>query len=80
MLVPDPVVIISTLTSLFSHGIYGPVLAILFAIIVLEKRILIIFAAQNLILEIIIVEAVDKIFYQNKGQDASNCQPKQQGN
>ena len=33
-----------------------------FAIIVVEKGILIIFAAQNLILEILVVEAVDKIF------------------
>ena len=48
--------------------------------IVVEKGILIIFAAKNLILEILIMEAVDKTFYQNKGQDASICQPKQQGN
>ena len=33
-----------------------------FAIFVVEKGILIIFAAQNLILEILVVEAVDKIF------------------
>ena len=33
-----------------------------FAIIVVERGILIIFAAQNLILEILVVEAVDKIF------------------
>ena len=80
MLVIDPVVIISTLTSLFSQGVSGPGLVMPFAIIVVEKGILIIFAAKNLILEILIMEAVDKTFYQNKGQDASICQPKQQGN
>ena len=37
-------------------------LAMPFAIIVVEKGILIIFASQNLILEILVVEAVDKIF------------------
>ena len=62
MLVLDPVVIIRALTSLFSQGVSGPVLAMPFAIIVVEKGILIIFAAQNLILEILVVEAVDKIF------------------
>ena len=55
MLVLDPVVIISVLTSLFS-------LAMPFAIIVVKKGILIIYGAQNLILEILAVEAVDKIF------------------
>ena len=58
----DPVVIISVLTSLFSQGVSGPVLAMLFAIIVVKKGILITFAAQNLILEILVVAAVDKIF------------------
>ena len=55
-------VIISVLTNLFSQGVSGPVLAMLFAIIVVEKGILIIFASQNLILESLVVEAVDKIF------------------
>ena len=54
-------VIISALTSLFSQGVSGPVLAMPFAIVV-EKGILIIFAAQNLILEILVVAAEDKIF------------------
>ena len=80
MLVLDPVVIISVLTSLFSQGVSGPVLAMPFALIVVEKGILIIFASQNLILEILVVEAVDKNFYWNRGQHASNWQPKQQGN
>ena len=40
----------------------GPILAMPFAIIVVEKGILIIFAAQTLILEILVVEAVDRIF------------------
>ena len=40
----------------------SPVLAMLFAIIVVEKGILITFAAQHLILEILVVAAVDKIF------------------
>ena len=62
MLVLDPVVIISALTSLFSQGVSGPVLAMLFAIIVVKKGILITFAAQNLILEILVVAAVDKYF------------------
>ena len=62
MLVLDPVVIISALTSLFSQGVSGPALTMPFAIIVVEKGILIIFAAQNLILEILVVAAVDKIF------------------
>ena len=62
MLVLDPVVIIRALTSLFSQGVSGAVLAMPFAIIVVEKGILIIFAAQNLILEILVVEAVDKAF------------------
>ena len=62
MLVLDPVVIISTLTNLFSQGLSGPVLAMPFAIIVVEKGIVIIFAAQNLILEILVLEVVDKIF------------------
>ena len=61
MLVLDPVVIIRALTSLFSQGVSGPVLAMPFAIIVVEK-VLIIFAALNLILEILVVDAVDKIF------------------
>ena len=55
-------VIISVLTSLFSQRVSGPILAKPFAIIVVEKGILIIFAAQNLILEILVVEAVDRIF------------------
>ena len=55
-------VIISVLTSLFSQRVSGPILATPFAIIVVEKGILIIFAAQNLILEILVVEAVDRIF------------------
>ena len=55
-------VIISVLTSLFSQRVSGPILAMPFAITVVEKGILIIFAAQNLILEILVVEAVDKIF------------------
>ena len=55
-------VIISALTSVFSQGVSGPALTMPFAIIVVEKGILIIFAAQNLILEILVVEAVDKIF------------------
>ena len=62
MLVLDPVVIISALTSLFSQGVSGTVLAMLFAIIVVKKGILITFAAQNLILEILVVAAVDKYF------------------
>ena len=62
MLVLDPVVIINVLTSLFSQGVSGPVLAMPFAIIVVKKGILIIYGAQNLILEILAVEAVDKIF------------------
>ena len=45
-----------------------------------QKGILIIFSVLNLILEILVVEAVDKFFCQNRGQDASNWQPKQQGN
>ena len=55
-------VIISILTSLFSQRVSGPILAMPFAIIVVEKGILIIFAAQTLILEILVVEAVDRIF------------------
>ena len=55
-------VIISVLTSLFSQRVSGPILAMPFAITVVEKGILIIFAAQNLILEILVVEAVDRIF------------------
>ena len=55
-------VIISVLTSLFSQRVSGPILAMPFVITVVEKGILIIFAAQNLILEILVVEAVDKIF------------------
>ena len=62
MLVLDPVVITSALTSLFNQGVSGPVLAMLFAIIVVKKGILITFAAQNLILEILVVAAVDKYF------------------
>ena len=62
MVIQDPVVIISALTSLFSQGVSGLVLAMPFAIIVVEKDILIIFATQNLILEILVVEEVDKIF------------------
>ena len=55
-------VIISVLTSLFSQRVSGPILAMPFVITVVEKGILIIFAAQNLILEILVVEAVDRIF------------------
>ena len=55
-------VIICALTSLFSQGVSGPALTMPFVIIVVEKGILIIFAAQNLTLEILVVEAVDKIF------------------
>ena len=55
-------VIISVLTSLFSQRVSGPILAMPFAIIVVEKGILITFAAQNLILEILVVAAVDKYF------------------
>lgn len=55
-------VIISVLTSLFSQRVSGPILAMPFAITVVEKGILIIFAAQKLILEILVVEAVDRIF------------------
>ena len=55
-------VIISVLTSLFSQRVSGPILAMPFAVTVVEKGILIIFAAQNLILEILVVEAVDRIF------------------
>ena len=55
-------VIISALTSLFSQGVSSPILAMPFAIIVIEKGIFIIFAAQKLVLEILAVEAVDEIF------------------
>ena len=48
--------------SFQSKGFSGPILAMPFAIIVVEMGILIIFAAQNLILEILVVEAVDRIF------------------
>ena len=62
MVIQDPVVIISALTSLLSQGVSGPVLAMPFVITVVEKDILIIFAAQNLTLEILVVAEVDQIF------------------
>ena len=62
MVIQDPVVIISALTSLLSQGVSGPVLAMPFVIIVVEKDILIIIAAQNLTLEILVVAEVDQIF------------------
>ena len=73
-------VIISVLTSLFSQRVSGLILAMPFAIIVVEKGILIIFAAQNLILEILVVEAVDKIFIGMEVKMLLIGNPKQQGN
>ena len=63
-----------------SQGVLGLALAMPFATIVVEKDILIVFVAQNLLLEIFAEEVVDKIFYQNRGKGASDWQPKQQRN